>query len=415
MTALDAARHAATATPGIARMSILVCPHEMVRGGSQLNAVDLAAQLRDRGHRVRVYAPAGPVVARVRLLGLDYQEAPGRRGIVDVRGTRSLGRAAREFGADVVHAYEWPPIMQAAFARLGGAARVLTVLSMDVPPFLPRTPILLVGTEELRRGAAQTHRDVRLAEPPVDTDHDQPRDPAASRASLGVAPDHLLVAVVGRLSAEHSKAEGVLEAIRVVEAIADLRPVTLLVAGDGDRGDTVRAAAAAANRRLGRTVVRILGDVADPRPVYDAADITFGMGSSALRALAHGKPIVVQGRDGFWLTLEPGNASRFFETGFFGEGPSGGPGLTESIRLLADDPALRAELGRFGRELAVERYSLTHVADVVEQAHLDARSRHDDPRRGAAERVQTGYRFAKFWFWMTLGRRPGVARLVGRR
>lgn len=52
-------------------MKILVYPHAMEIGGSQINAIQIAGAIRDRGHEVIVLSEPGPMVELVRELGLE--------------------------------------------------------------------------------------------------------------------------------------------------------------------------------------------------------------------------------------------------------------------------------------------------------------------------------------------------------
>ena len=91
-----------------------------------------------------------------------------------------------------------------------------------------------------------------------------------------------------------------MNAIDAVSALpAELR-VRLVIVGDGPARAELDALAASANARCGRTVATLVGAADDPRPWYAAADVVLGMGSSALRAMAYAKPLVVQGERGFW-------------------------------------------------------------------------------------------------------------------
>ena len=53
-------------------MRVLVYPHAMEIGGSQLNAVETGAALRDRGHEVTVISRPGPLVEMARQFGLGH-------------------------------------------------------------------------------------------------------------------------------------------------------------------------------------------------------------------------------------------------------------------------------------------------------------------------------------------------------
>ncbi|MFD1719767.1 glycosyltransferase family 4 protein [Georgenia deserti] len=374
------------------RLRIMVCPHELVTGGSQLIAIDLARRLRDRGHEVVVYGPGGTLVDRIHASGMTYRPAPPYRGD-SVRPTvvRSFLRVLRQFRPDVVHTYESGPALALTVASLLAPVRhVATVGSMTVPDFIADDVPLLPGTGQLVRAEERRRPGpVHLMPVTVDTALDAPRDVAAARERLGLG-DGLVVSVVGRLSAEHGKALGVASAIDAL-ATAGV-DATFIVAGAGD--DEHRVAAAARRATRSRLRVRLEGNVADPGDIYAAADVVLGMGSSAARAMAYGKPVVVQGCRGFWRLLEASSAGLFEETGFFGDGPSGGPPLAELVRNLAADPEWRARLGAYSRQLVLERYSATTATNRLEALYLAEADRRA-VRRPAAVARAVG-RYARF-------------------
>jgi glycosyltransferase involved in cell wall biosynthesis len=364
-------------------VKVLVYPHTMEIGGSQLNAVEIAAAVRDRGHEVLVVSRAGPLVAMVRRLGLSHVQ-------LDDRATRrpsahaaaQLMRLSRQHGIDVVHGYEWPPAVESfAGPRLRlGLPVIFTINSMYVAPFLPRNAPLIVCTHETRvRAERAGHDPVTVIEPPVDVHANRPdHDPGAFRSRLGFDPAVPLLAVVCRLATE-VKLEGLLAACDAAAELAVLgTPVQLAVVGDGPARPLVEHAAAAANARAGHRIVALSGQLDDPRPAYAAADVVLGMGGSALRGLAFGKPLVVQGERGFWELLTPESAAQFLRRGWYGLGTArdgraaGALRLTSILRGLLEDPTARARLGEFGRSMVVERYSLERAAATQEAVYAAA-------------------------------------------
>src|SRR4051794_6300957 len=96
-------------------MRVLVYPHSMELGGSQMNAVQLAAAVRDRGNEVIVFSEPGPLLARVQALRLEHVEIPFHRRRPSMLILRKLVRLVREREIDVVHCYEWPPVIEAYY------------------------------------------------------------------------------------------------------------------------------------------------------------------------------------------------------------------------------------------------------------------------------------------------------------
>jgi glycosyltransferase involved in cell wall biosynthesis len=351
-------------------------------GGSQLNAVQLAGAVRDLGHEVIVISEPGPMVARVRDLGLEHVEIPQLRGLPSVTVSHRLVKLVRERRIDVVHGYEWSSVIEAFF---GPALRyrtpvVGTVMSMAVVWFFPRTVPLLVGTAEMSRAAIEAgHRRVTLLEPPVDTDFDDPalEDGGDLKRRLGVAPGEVLVVMVSRL-ASTLKLEGLLSACEAMGEIGASvrRRVRLLIVGDGPVRDQVAAAAVAANARAGSDVVVLAGEMVDPRPAYAAADIVIGMGGSALRGLAFAKPLVVIGEQGFSEILTEESLGFFLQRGWYGTGPgslgAGVPALQRALEALIASSDLRRKLSMSSRQLVVDRFSLRRAALLQEKEYYAA-------------------------------------------
>lgn len=353
-------------------MRVLVHPHASEIGGSQLNAVDLAAATRDLGHEVMVICEDGPLVDRVLAHGLERIRMLAGRRRPSPAAAQRLRRVVVSRGVDVVHAYEWPPVFDALWPRTRSSTAVVgTVMSMSVVPFYPRTIPLLVGTEQIRQAAlAAGHRRVALLEPPVDTTVDHPGVEANGfRSECGLADGIPLVAMVCRLVPE-LKLEGLLATCDAVgELAAGGTPVQLVIAGGGRSRSEVEDHARRANAAAGFHAVVLTGQLDDPRRVYAAADIVVGMGGSALRGMAFGKPLVVVGEEGFSDLLTPETAPRFLQEGWYGIGPgslgAGVPALRESLRRLLVQPELRLELGGFGRDLVVSRFSMDRAARIL--------------------------------------------------
>ncbi len=180
----------------------------------------------------------------------------------------------------------------------------------------------------------------------------------------GVGADTLLIVVVNRLARE-LKLEGMLTACRVIGEMArEGMDIRLAIVGEGPVRGEVEAAAALANKAAGRNAVFLTGELQDPRPAYAGADIILGMGGSALRGMAFGKPLVVQGEGGFWRLCEEHSVGYFLEAGWYGlgNGEIGDDALREALRPLLRSPDTRTKLGAFGRKLVVDRFSLESAA-----------------------------------------------------
>lgn len=349
-------------------MKLVIYPHFLDIGGSQLGALDLARALRELGHTVVIFGQPGPLVSRIAELELEYVAAPRPRGRPAPVVMRSLCKLVRSRGIDVVHGFEWTTALEAYWGprALFGTPAVASVMSMAVAPFLPHDLPLIVATDQIADHEGGLGRGlVDVVEPAVDVVHDAPGavDTADFVRRVELDPAALTVVCVNRLAVE-LKLEGLLVAI---DAIADLEwetPLQLVIVGDGEARATVTERAERANERAGRRAVVLTGAMSDPRPAYAAADLHLGMGTSALRAAAFGAPVVVQGENGFWELLTPDTERQFLWTGWYGVGDHAAEGRARLEAALEPlkDPARRAELGRYSRSLIERRFSLARAA-----------------------------------------------------
>lgn len=376
-------------------MRILIGPHQMGMGGSQLHAVELARAMRDRGHEPVVYSPPGVLTDIVRAAGLTWVPAPPPDS-PGLAWSRRLANVVRLWDIELLHVYEWRPALQAAFGSGRRVPLLMSVMSMEVPSFLPTHVPLVVGTPALQERMRAQGRIAHLLEPPVDMEHFRTRDVAGARARWGIPADELVVGMVSMFTTDLEKLQGVLEAIRVVDRLAARLPISLLVAGDGEGRAAVEARAEAVNTRHGRTVVHPVGFQLDAAPVYEAADIVLGMGSSAIKGMAHAKPLVVHGEAGFWQVMDESTVDGFLHDGWYGHGGDGAKDLVGALTRLAEDPGLRRRLGVYGRNLVVDRYDFGTAADQLDAIYQDTVS---DRRaravmvRSLARSAMTGARY----------------------
>ncbi|ROP56645.1 MULTISPECIES: glycosyltransferase family 4 protein [unclassified Rathayibacter] len=370
-------------------MRILTCLHTMEVGGSQINGIELAGRMAALGHEAVVYGPDGDLRPLVAELGLDWEEAPEKGPRLSFRSMARLRRIVRERRIDLIHAYEWAPTMDAAFGPhlIDGVPVVTTVLSPEVPDFVPAAFPMIVGVVELLEEESRRRPTLHLIEPPVDTELNAPVEDAARtaelRARFDVQDGEIAVVTVARLVVD-LKREGILAAIEAVGAIGDEHRLRLIVVGDGPVRGELQAAADRVNAGRSRELVTLTGQMLDPRDAYAVADIVLGMGSSALRGMAFAKPLVVQGEKAFWRLLTPESLPFFLDGGWYslGDGVDGPGRLAGILAPLAADAELRERLGALGREVVVERFSLAAAARTQGAIYAEAvAARSTLPRR----------------------------------
>ncbi|MFF5084502.1 glycosyltransferase family 4 protein [Actinoplanes sp. NPDC000266] len=355
-------------------MKILVYAHRLEVGGTQVNAIELAASLRDHhGYDPVLFATPGPMVSLASEKGLRFLPAPEPGAHPSPARMRALRAAVRDEKPDLIHAWDWTQTLDAFYGvhLPTGLPLLATVMSMAVPRLIPRAIRTTFGTYELLDQARAAGRDrLGLLLPPVDVHLNAP-DAALGkefRTTHNLAPDDILVVTVSRL-VEHLKLESLRRTVEAMTTLGAESPrLRLVIVGDGTARRAIEAQAAAVNEVLGRPAVLLVGAMADPRPAYAAADVVVGMGGSSLRALAFAKPTVVVGEKGFASAFTPSTADKFLYTGMYGlgDGDEGNRGLIAEIRQAAH-PEAAAELGDFSRNFILRNYSLEAVTAKLDE------------------------------------------------
>ncbi|MBD3923152.1 oligosaccharide flippase family protein [Nocardioides cavernae] len=361
-------------------------------GGCPINAIDLARTLRARGHHVVVIAVDEVVQVSVlpyaEAAGFDVVRIPVGGGLF--RRARHLRREARRHDLDVLHVFAAWLGRSAVLACGPSRRRAVVVLNwlMDSEFTTTGRTSLVVGTGSLYADALDRHGPRSyLLEPPVDLARDRPDQEAARvfRRVHDLATDDILLVLVGRVDVltaaqqDHgvAKLPGILLAMDALLERDD-PSLRLVVVGDGSGMAQVRERAEQVNASLGRSAVVLTGALADPHPAYAAADIGLGMGGSALRMMAHAKPLVVLGAAGFSQLCSPATVDQFLGDGYYGTRAPGRPvaELLGHLDALAD-PVARCRLGDWGLDFVTERYGLEAGADRLETIYRDSLA-HDD-------------------------------------
>lgn len=355
-------------------MKIITTMRSLPIGGSIITALELAAAMIHAGHDVTVVAGDGPARDLAAELGVPTVTSGGGPR----RFAATLHREIRRQRPDVVHGWDWQAIAMthSVATAVHSLPMIGSITAIDPTPFLPDGIPVGFVSEVMRR------RDPRSGSPnftqnmPINTDTDRPGivDADELRDTLGLHTDRVQAVLVTRM-AYYMKLESILACIGAMEHLSDL-PIDLTVVGGGEAEADVRQAADDMNRTLGETRVRLTGELMDPRPAYDLADVALGMGSSILRGMSFGAPAVVLGEDGFALGVTPDTVDAINAVGYYGLGHGsafGAKQVASQIAELVEDRPRAAQLGAFSREHVVEHHDTTVVAagllDQLNAAH----------------------------------------------
>jgi glycosyltransferase involved in cell wall biosynthesis len=360
-------------------MKILVFCHQLEIGGT-LNCIELAAALRDiHGHEIVFFATPGPNLKYVEERGLSFLPAPATQFHPSPARMRALREVVRRERPDLIYVWEYYQCLEAYYSEhlLMRVPMIVTSMMMNVTRLLPKALPTTFGTPELvNRAKTAGHQHVKLLFPPVDVNLNAPGavDPTPFREQYGIQQGDITIVTVSRLSSSDDiKFESLCRTIDAVGILARDLPLRFMIVGDGEVRSRLEHLAEKINTNLGRSAVVLAGAIIDPRSAYAAADIVVGMGGSALRGMAFGKPVVIVGAKGFSTPFTPETAESFLYKGMYGigDGSSDNARLVRDIRGLAEHPDQLPALGEFSRQFVLNNFALEKVtAGFAEFCHF---------------------------------------------
>lgn len=190
-------------------------------------------------------------------------------------------------------------------------------------------------------------------------------DPAAARVrrqGWGFGADDLVVGCV----ANYKSGKGLELLIDVADRLRDDAPtLRYVIVGEGPLRPEL---AAAIDRQNLRSIVVLAGRVEDAREVYPAFDIAVqtstseGLPNAVLEAAAAALPIIATNVGGTAEILDSERRGLLVRQGDPDQ-------LAQALRGLADDPGLRAELGRAALERSTE-FSATRLVESTAALYL---------------------------------------------
>ncbi len=350
-------------TTGVATVAFVHRGHDWIRGSEQC-LLDLASRL-DRGRFRPLVICTAPTLAReAERLGVPAHQVPSWETamLAPTPVRQRMAQLLREHRVDLVHANMTTVVPSVLLAAR--AMRVPVVAHLHLPQNdeywrlreLVHQTDMAVGVaehvvRELREDGMPAER-IRVIHNAVDATRLSAGDASGLRASLGIPREALVAVSIGSLI--RRKGHDV-----TIRALAQVRArghdVRLLVCGDGEEADSLRALA---GELQVTEAVHFLGYRSDVGAVArDAADISVtssreeALSLNVLEAQSLGLPLVASDIAGHREGMAPGESGVLVPA----EDPSA---LADALAALAESPSYRARLGSAGKAFVAERFSM---------------------------------------------------------
>ena len=368
--------------------------------------IEQLRRLRDEGLEVTGISAPGDWGESLREEGIAFVPwANATRAWDPVSDARAFGELVailRRGRYDIVHTHNPKPgLMGRLAARLAGVPVVVNTVhgfyATKDDALTRRVPFMALEWVAARFSDAELYqsgedmvwaRRLRIAPPrrqyylgngtdlsEFGPDAVEPARLSALREELGLAPDALVVGMVGRLVRE----KGYREFFRAARAIRKHHPdVAFLAIGpsDPDKGDAISEA----ERAAASPDVVFAGFRPDVRDLLGLMDVFVlpswreGMPRSAIEAAAMGRAMVLSDIRGCREVARHDVEALLVP-------PRDEGALTAAIKRLVEEPELRARLSRAARDRAEAQLDVSAVADRVVDVYRAVLPRRSSPRR----------------------------------
>ena len=352
-------------------------------GGAERYTLLLADGLRARGHSVSLIChPKGRLRSEAEQLGLTTHTVTARNQ-ADLRAAVHLAIQLRRERPDILHLQTSKEYFSGAIAARWARVPAVVVSRHMLLPVKPivrrlfqkvdavvvlsqavRDNLLLYGVPDAKVNVIYAGIDTREFSRAAEDGSG-----CTARVALGVPDGNLLLGMAGRF------VEGKGHAC-LLDAMASLIgqgvPTTLALVGEGPLRGEMEARA----RTLGIADQVIFAGFHPNLPAFMAALDVFVMASTCqevmplvlMEAMSAGCPVVA---------TEVGGVSEIVASGRTGllVPPGDAAALADALRRVGEDPSLRARLREAGHAEVLQRFTLSHKVEEMEQMYLRLLSR----------------------------------------
>jgi glycosyltransferase involved in cell wall biosynthesis len=381
--------------------------HAPFVGGAETVLLDLIAHLDRSRFDPVVFLPAGsPLVQHLDARGVPWRDLPMPR--INVRSPTALlrwrrtsgelARLARECGADLIHSNTVRAHLGSAFVR---DVPVVWMLHDDTfPPWLfrrlRRRPARLIANSYTTASTYNLEGDPRayVVHNGVDTQA-EPGDRYRFRRRIGIGPDELLVAHVGRLVRWKGQHLFIRAAARIAGEYPQAHFTLIGTYAESDESPGILGGGATYHAELQRLAqsaglgsrLTFAGHQDNIADVYAGIDLLVHtstrpepFGRVLIEAMSAGVPVIASAQGGPTEIVEDGITGLLVT-------PGSSQALAEALTKILADASRRAEMGVAARRLAIERFDIRVQVARIESIYLDilanrARQAIADAKRG---------------------------------
>lgn len=367
-------------------MNILMALMQLDIGGAETHVVELSKELKRRGHNIVIVSRGGVYQTELEKAGVKCYEAPlhskkpgdmlsARKILKEIIETEKidlvhshtrissfiLGKLHKKMKFPFVTTAHWIFNTKFGLKYLSDWGQKALAVSEDIK-------------EYLMKNYKMTESDITVTVNGIDAEKfSKDTDKKPVMDEFNISEEDNLVVYVSRMDTSRS-----LVAHQLIESVIRLDNIVenlkCIIVGDGDDFENVKKEAEDANEKLGREAIILCGARVDIDKIIAPAKLFVGVSRAALEAMASEKPTIIAGNEGYVGLFSEDKLPVCLETNFCLRGCE-----MSTTDLLAQDiggffglwEEDQEKLGKYGREVVLEKYSVKRMADDAEKVYKE--------------------------------------------
>lgn len=365
-------------------LTVLLALMALDAGGAETHAITLARQLKKRGVHVIMASHGGKLTVELEKSGIEHFTLPLDRKSPSslVHSVKGLSEIVKKYDVDIIHAHARIPAWVSQWVTyLTGCPYITTShgiysTSWGMGFLTTWGKKIIAVSEDVKNHLIKNFRvnsdKIYVIPNGIDLEKFDPNvDSAGVERELGIKPKDYRIVYISRLMGARGEI-----ALKLIEALPEIQkdfsPVRLIVVGEGDKFDAIKALAEETNKRMEDSKVTLTGARIDTPQLMKMAHVAVGVGRVALEAMAMEKPVIIAGEAGFMGILTPDNFQEAMKHNFSGRGSSQKTDalvLKDAIKKLISNPDKGRELGIFGRQAVSRYFSIEKMTEEILQVY----------------------------------------------
>ena len=363
------------------RLKVLLMTPSLYYGGEEISTINIARELKRRGHEPVYMSSSGPLEKSLRDHGIRFVRADirGRGPFGLLKGALAIRKFLEREPVSVIHSQTpWPAIMAAIARRFlkikapiiwhnrgirksnyRYVARIANLLFDFVVSNSDDEEFRLISNGLDRVRSVRIHNGLNLD----DYDIASPRKTDLKK-ELSLNEGSVLIGMVGRLDEEKGP-KWLLEAASILNAGDELNNARFVFIGDGPQRALLERLAFDRGLRQKVFFLGFRNDVCDVYKNLDALAVpseSESFGNVIIEAMLMGVPVAASNVGGVKEIIADRENGLLF-------GPKDPYAIADALKLLFDDGVMRKRISEGGRRRVLKYFNTKRVVDDLEEIY----------------------------------------------